>query len=83
MYIGAGFDAGGGILPFSGKIGELIVVNGTNEEVRQKVEGYLAHKWGLASQLASRASLQRMISMRPTYPPIPLSKSERPIGQWK
>ncbi len=35
-------------------IGELIIVNGTvSLEDRQKLEGYLAHKWGLAGSLPS------------------------------
>ena len=35
----------------SGKIGELIVLNSTDSDDRQKLEGYLAHKWGLTSNL--------------------------------
>ena len=35
----------------SGKIGELIVLNSTDPDDRQKLEGYLAHKWGLTSSL--------------------------------
>ena len=38
MFIGAGYDSGGGILPYSGKIGEIILVNGINTEIRQKIE---------------------------------------------
>lgn len=35
-------------------IGEVVVINGTiSEQNRQKLEGYLAHKWGLAENLSS------------------------------
>lgn len=35
-----------------GKIGEVVVVNGAaSTDVRQKIEGYFAHKWGLVSAL--------------------------------
>jgi len=44
----------GPFYPFWGSIGELIVTTGTiNELTRQKFEGYLAHKWGLNSELPS------------------------------
>jgi hypothetical protein len=36
---------------FSGKIGEFIVLNSTSSIDRQKLEGYLAHKWGLTTSL--------------------------------
>lgn len=37
----------------SGAIGELIVVDVSDTTTRQIVEGYLAHKWGLAANLPS------------------------------
>ena len=36
---------------FHGKMGEFIVLNSTDLEDRQKLEGYLAHKWGLSHNL--------------------------------
>jgi len=43
-------DAG---FEYTGDYGDFVLIDEDNltEEVRQKVEGYLAHKWGLASQL--------------------------------
>jgi N-acetylneuraminic acid mutarotase len=37
--------------PFDGCIGEIIIINSVENTVRQKVEGYLAHKWGLTANL--------------------------------
>lgn len=38
--------------PLTGKIGEVIVLDSwVGETIRQKTEGYLAHKWGLTSSL--------------------------------
>jgi hypothetical protein len=39
--------------PFDGLIGEIIIINSLENTVRQKVEGYLAHKWGLVAKLPS------------------------------
>jgi hypothetical protein len=39
--------------PFDGLIGEIIIINSVENTVRQKVEGYLAHKWGIESELPS------------------------------
>jgi len=36
---------------FNGRIAEFILVPHLNDEFRYKVEGYLAHKWGLAANL--------------------------------
>jgi len=37
---------------FGGKIREIVIFDDyLNESNRQKVEGYLAHKWGLAASL--------------------------------
>lgn len=37
---------------FQGRMGEIIIVYGdTSTATRQKIEGYLAHKWGLAANL--------------------------------
>jgi len=35
-----------------GKIAEVILLDNTDNTVRQKVEGYLAHKWGIESLLS-------------------------------
>ena len=37
---------------FDGRIGEVIVLNSTASEDREKLEGYLAHKWGLTDKLS-------------------------------
>ena len=37
----------------NGKIGEIIVLNNDSNTDREKVEGYLAHKWGLVGSLSS------------------------------
>lgn len=34
-----------------GSVAEVLLLNNTDNVVRQKVEGYLAHKWGIESQL--------------------------------
>ena len=34
-----------------GLVAEALLLNNTDNTVRQKVEGYLAHKWGIESQL--------------------------------
>jgi hypothetical protein len=39
--------------PFDGKIGEIIMVSTIDTVIRQKIEGYLAWKWGLVSNLPS------------------------------
>ena len=49
--IGAGFTEFGSFLPFNGKIGEIIIVENTSDEIRQNMEGFLAHKWGLSDKL--------------------------------
>jgi hypothetical protein len=36
---------------FNGKMGEIIIIDSVSPTDRQKVEAYLAHKWGLTSQL--------------------------------
>ena len=46
-----------------GKIGEFIVINSTSTTDRQKAEGYLAHKWGVASKLPADHPWK-------SYPPI-------------
>jgi hypothetical protein len=39
---------------YTGDVAELIIVNGIiNEDDRQRIEGYLAHKWGSTAYLAS------------------------------
>jgi len=46
-----------------GKIGEFIVINSTSTADRQKAEGYLAHKWGVASKLPADHPWK-------SYPPV-------------
>ena len=36
---------------FDGKMGEIIILNSTDSLPREKLEGYLAHKWGIVDQL--------------------------------
>ena len=36
---------------FDGKMGEIIIIDSVSATDRQKVETYLAHKWGVSSQL--------------------------------
>ena len=43
---------------FDGRIGELIVLNSTAVDDRQKLEGYLAHKWGLTAKLPTDHPIQ-------------------------
>ena len=46
---------GGATQPFFGSIYEVIIFNtGLTTTQRQKVEGYLAHKWGLVNSLPSK-----------------------------
>jgi hypothetical protein len=42
---------GTGANPFDGKIAEIIMVDSLDPDVRQRIEGYLAWKWGLESEL--------------------------------
>jgi hypothetical protein len=37
----------------NGKIGEIVVMDSVSSTDREKMEGYLAHKWGLTSNLPS------------------------------
>ena len=46
-YLGSGSPRN----QFSGKIGEIILLELVDLNARQKVEGYLAHKWGLTESL--------------------------------
>jgi hypothetical protein len=49
LQIGAG---GNNTSPLTGSIGEVVIVSGLiSSSNRQKMEGYLAHKWGLAANL--------------------------------
>jgi hypothetical protein len=50
-----GGNAGGGTTQdFTGLIGEVILLNsGASTNTRQRIEGYLAHKWGLTANLPS------------------------------
>ena len=41
---------------FNGKMGEFIILNSISSSDREKVEGYLAHKWGLKDSLPSNHS---------------------------
>jgi hypothetical protein len=38
---------------FNGKMGEILIMGSVSSTEREKVEGYLAHKWGLAGNLPS------------------------------
>lgn len=52
MYVGAMFNAARGALVYANMdLGELIVLVGNGATNRQRVEGYLAHKWGLVAVL--------------------------------
>jgi hypothetical protein len=43
-----------GVDPFRGSISEIVVTStALSQENRQRLEGYLAHKWGMADQLPS------------------------------
>ena len=51
---GIGSHSNGVASYFKGKIGEIVLVAGASSMVeRQKLEGYLAHKWGLSGNLTS------------------------------
>ena len=53
MLLGALNASAGATLHLTGKIGDVIFVNGVSATDRQRVEGYLAHKWGLTANLPS------------------------------
>ena len=39
---------------YDGQIAEVVILNSvTDTDIRQKIEGYLAHKWGFVDKLAS------------------------------
>ena len=44
---------GGNMDPYNGYCGEIIIINSVDDLVRQRLEGYLAHKWGVESKLPS------------------------------
>lgn len=48
-----GADGGGTGQFFDGDIAEVIVVHSVDATLRQLIEGYLAHKWGLTANLPS------------------------------
>ena len=51
MQLGA---AGNGVLPLTGYIAEVVICDALlSQSDREKVEGYLAHKWGLTANLPS------------------------------
>jgi hypothetical protein len=43
-------NRGNSVMP-EGKIAEIILCNDVSDTIREKIEGYLAHKWGLQSNL--------------------------------
>jgi len=57
----------GGTLPFKGDIAEVLVISSASASDRSAVEGYLAHKWGMANRLPSNHSY-RSVSL--TQAPI-------------
>ena len=67
--IGTGYNPFGSMMPFDGKIGEIIVVQDASEETRLKFEGYLAHKWGLTNKLPNDHPYK--LEFNPTHiPPL-------------
>ncbi len=51
-YIGIGAPQATNLYPFNGRIGECIIIEGAvSTDTRQKLEGYLAWKWGLEANL--------------------------------
>jgi hypothetical protein len=51
-FVGSGRSVSGSNRYFDGKISELIIISSVATlNLRQKVEGYLAHKWGLTANL--------------------------------
>ena len=55
---------------FNGRIGELIVLNNDSNTERHKVEGYLAHKWGLVGSLSGSHAYR-------FAPPVSIPRSTR------
>ena len=54
LTIGSTPDSSYSAYRFQGRMGEIIIVYGdTSIATRQKIEGYLAHKWGRTAQLPS------------------------------
>jgi hypothetical protein len=60
LNLGAGFSVGAGPSsgsigskewPMNGLIAEIIIIEASDEITRQKVEGYLAHKWNVSHNL--------------------------------
>jgi hypothetical protein len=67
------FDAG-----FAGNIKEIIILNPTTNSERQKIEGYLAHKWGII--LAQNQTLAAKDSSGNNYHGV-LRKTFSPAAQ--
>ena len=52
LLVGSAFRTGGAsAYRMNGQIGEAIVMSSPSLEDRQRIEGYLAHKWGLVANL--------------------------------
>jgi hypothetical protein len=51
--VGIWRNGGDGLLQPSGAWAEALMVEGATTAARRRIEGYLAHRWGLASQLPS------------------------------
>jgi hypothetical protein len=50
---------------FNGKMGEVLIMGSVSSTEREKVEGYLAHKWGLAGNLPSIHPYKQSITKQP------------------
>ena len=48
---------------FTGNIKEIIILSPTTDSERQKLEGYLAHKWGLTTSLPITHPFKRLASV--------------------
>jgi hypothetical protein len=51
-----------------GFIGEVVIVSGVDDTTRQKLEGYLAHKWGLTDSLPAGHPYKATPPMNGTVP---------------
>jgi len=58
---------------FTGKYGEVIIVEDCSQATRQRIEGYLAHKWGLTANLP----------LNHPYRHVPPTKNKSGVNMWE
>ena len=50
---------------FNGKMGEVLIISSVSSSEREKIEGYLAHKWGLSGNLPNSHPYKQSVTKQP------------------